>query len=84
MAHDTSAPDPTRCPLCGADNRCAMEIETATGVAQAACWCVSQRFPPELLASLPAGLQGTACICARCLAAFSAGLTRPTEQETNR
>ena len=25
------SPDPTRCPLCGGDNRCAMEVERATG-----------------------------------------------------
>lgn len=65
---DTAA----QCPLCGGDNRCAMEIERATGQPQAACWCVAEAFPPELLARLPASARGQACICARCLAAFAA------------
>ena len=52
---------PTRCPLCGGDNRCAMEVERASGQ------------PPDLLARLPAEAAGKACICATCLAAFTAG-----------
>lgn len=65
-----SSLDPSRCPLCGGDNRCAMELEKATGKAQAPCWCVSARFPPDLLARLPAEAKGQACICAKCLAHF--------------
>lgn len=68
----TPAPDPSRCPLCGGDNRCAMEIEQASGQAQPPCWCVSQTFSAELLARLPAEAQGKACICAGCLARFQA------------
>ena len=64
--------DPTRCPLCGGDNRCAMEIERATGQAQPPCWCLSVSFAPELLARLPAQAEGLACICARCVAAHGA------------
>ena len=64
--------DPTRCPLCGGDNRCAMEIERATGQAQPPCWCLSVPFAPELLARLPAQAEGLACICARCVAAHGA------------
>lgn len=84
MTNTSPAADPTRCPLCGSDNRCAMEIERATGEAQAACWCASQRFAPELLARLPAQARDKACICSHCLAAFNAGLTRATEEETHR
>ncbi|MBU4183868.1 MAG: hypothetical protein A3B67_06995 [Burkholderiales bacterium RIFCSPHIGHO2_02_FULL_66_10] len=64
--------DPTRCPLCGGDNRCAMEVEKATGKPQPPCWCVTETFTPDLLARLPAEAQGQACICARCLARFNA------------
>jgi hypothetical protein len=64
-----TTPDPERCPLCGGDNRCAMELERATGVAQPPCWCTTARFPPDLLARLPPEAAGKACICAACLAA---------------
>lgn len=62
--------DPTRCPLCGEDNRCAMERQKATGQAQPPCWCVSQTFSAELLARLPTDAQGKACICGDCLTRF--------------
>jgi hypothetical protein len=63
-------PDPARCPLCGGDNRCAMEIEQATGQTQPPCWCVTQTIPAGLLERLPAEARGTACVCARCVATF--------------
>jgi hypothetical protein len=72
MNPNAHLPDATRCPLCGGDNRCAMEIERATGQKQGPCWCVSQTFSAELLARLPASAQGKACICAHCLSAFNA------------
>ncbi|MDP3251008.1 MAG: cysteine-rich CWC family protein [Hydrogenophaga sp.] len=61
--------DPTRCPLCGNDNRCAMEIERETGEAQPPCWCVSATFPPGLLDTLPEAARGQACLCSSCVAA---------------
>ncbi len=61
--------DPTRCPLCGQSNRCAMEIERATGQKQGPCWCVGATFSTELLQKVPAESAGQACICARCAAA---------------
>lgn len=73
--NNTPAPpdlDPGRCPLCGGDNRCAMELQKATGQAQPPCWCVSQTFSAELLASLAEAAQGKACICGACLARFQA------------
>jgi hypothetical protein len=66
-------PDPGCCPLCGGDNRCAMEQARASGEPQPPCWCVAQTFSPALLARLPAGSQHTACICARCVADDAAG-----------
>ncbi|MGS5089255.1 cysteine-rich CWC family protein [Hydrogenophaga sp. A37] len=67
--------DPTRCPLCGGDNRCAMEVQKATGEPQPPCWCVTETFSPDLLAHLPEAAQGQACICARCLARFNQNLS---------
>lgn len=64
-----TAADPTRCPLCGADNRCAMELEKASGEAQPPCWCHDERFTPELLARIPAAARGSACLCQRCVRA---------------
>ena len=73
MSHPT--PDPGRCPLCGGDNRCAMEIERQTGEAQGPCWCVDATFPPELLARIPKEAEGKACICAACVARLASGGT---------
>lgn len=64
--------DATRCPLCGADNRCAMEIERATGQPQAPCWCVSASFDPALLDRIPDEARGNACVCSACVARFTA------------
>ncbi|MGE0350912.1 cysteine-rich CWC family protein [Hydrogenophaga sp.] len=64
-----TVPDPTRCPLCGGDNRCAMEIERATGQTQPPCWCMSETFDPALFERIPDAARGQACICAACVAA---------------
>ena len=63
--------DPTRCPLCGEPNRCAMEAGRASGTPPAPCWCTQVDFAPSLLARVPAEAQGRACICARCQAQAS-------------
>jgi Cysteine-rich CWC len=54
------------CPLCGQANHCAMEIEKATGIKQAACWCVGMDFSADLLSQVPMPAQCQACICAAC------------------
>ncbi|MGI4777940.1 MAG: cysteine-rich CWC family protein [Janthinobacterium lividum] len=61
-------PDPARCPLCGEQNRCAMEIARETATAPEGCWCVSVDFASELIAKVPARARDAACICARCAA----------------
>lgn len=61
-----TSPDPTLCPLCGQANRCANEIERATGVKQEACWCTQVDFGADLLARVPEPARRLACICARC------------------
>lgn len=75
MARMNAAPaaiDTTRCPLCGADNRCAVELERATGQAQPPCWCMDK--PPmdaaaaqALQQRLPDSARGLACVCAACM-----------------
>jgi hypothetical protein len=61
-----SLPDPSRCPLCGQPNRCAMELRRTTGQAQGPCWCTQVDFSPDLLARVPAPARGQACICRGC------------------
>ncbi|MGJ7523002.1 cysteine-rich CWC family protein [Variovorax sp. LT1P1] len=63
---DSPIIDPTRCPLCGTPNACAMETERLTGVAQGPCWCMTAVFDDALMARIPATSRGVACICARC------------------
>lgn len=62
-------PDPDRCPLCGGPNRCANEIEKATGRPQPPCWCTRVDFPRELLARVPAEAVDKACLCPACAGA---------------
>ena len=61
--------EPAACPLCGARNLCAMEIERETGVKQEACWCTQMDFTADLLATVPASARDKACICAACAGA---------------
>jgi len=62
------SPDPTRCPLCGEVNRCAMELERETGQVQPPCWCMGATFTDSLRASVPLDARGLACICSSCTA----------------
>ncbi len=72
MTQPPPAVDPRRCPLCGQANQCAMEIERATGVKQASCWCASEKVPPELLERIATAERGQACLCAACIKAAQA------------
>jgi len=62
----STPPDPQRCPLCGVENQCAMELERATGQKQPPCWCTEQTFGVDVLARIPKMARGKACICAAC------------------
>ena len=62
---DSSPLARSKCPLCGKENHCALEIEKLTGEPQPLCWCVGQEFPKELLEKVPE--QRMACICLHCL-----------------
>ena len=68
---EPTQPDPTLCPLCGQQNRCAMEIERETGVKQPPCWCSQTRFDASLLLKVPEQARGKACICAACAGAVT-------------
>ena len=61
-----TAADPSRCPLCGQPNQCAMEVELASGRPQPPCWCTQVDFTPELLDRVPASARRQACICRAC------------------
>ncbi|MEZ5607591.1 MAG: cysteine-rich CWC family protein [Burkholderiaceae bacterium] len=60
------AVDPSRCPLCGGDNACAMQAQRASGQPQPPCWCTRATFASAVLARVPAPARGRACICHRC------------------
>lgn len=64
--------DAARCPLCGGDNRCAMEIGRATGQDPGTCWCVNATFDSNLLDRLPDAARGKACICSDCVRRLAA------------
>lgn len=65
---NSTALDPTRCPICGQPNRCANEVERETGVKQDPCWCTGIDFSADLLARVPVAAQRRSCICAECAA----------------
>ena len=66
-----TAIDATRCPLCGEDNRCAIELARATGEPQPPCWCMDARMSAlamkALQARLPVHARGLACVCSACM-----------------
>jgi hypothetical protein len=68
VAAPAERPDPRLCPLCGAANRCAMELERSSGLKQPPCWCTQVEFKREVLERIPAPARGLACICGACAA----------------
>ena len=50
------------CPLCGADNRCAV----TRGGDIADCWCAAATIDRAALAAVPPDKQGTSCLCPAC------------------
>ena len=64
--------DTTRCPLCGEENRCAMETARETGQPQPPCWCMAADFGKAPFGALPPASRGKACMCARCAAGVAA------------
>ncbi|WP_284409431.1 cysteine-rich CWC family protein [Acidovorax sp. SUPP3334] len=62
------AADPSRCPLCGQRNACAI----TAGAPAADCWCMAAPVSPEALARLAPAQRGVACLCPACAAGPSA------------
>ncbi|SBS26313.1 hypothetical protein MAQ5080_00484 [Marinomonas aquimarina] len=60
-----SSIDPNRCPLCGADNHCAVTLKQDPST----CWCHQPDvlIDSDLLAKLPTAARGKACICQHCV-----------------
>jgi hypothetical protein len=59
---ETFSIDPARCPVCGAENRCAMAADPDASH----CWCFDVTISAESLSRVPAEARGVACLCARC------------------
>jgi len=68
-----AALDPSRCPLCGGANACAM----AVGRPGEACWCGCAKVTvtAAMLERVPADKRGVACLCAACIARLAADAT---------
>ena len=50
------------CPVCGADNQCAMARDKQASQ----CWCMGVTIAEEALAKIPAKALGKQCLCASC------------------
>ena len=59
-----SKSDEKICPLCGADNQCAMSADHPV----AKCWCASVTISAATLAAIPPQDRGRRCICPACAA----------------
>lgn len=65
----SSSLDPSRCPVCGAPNSCAM-----AAASKEPCWCVAVELSEQALARIPEAARDIVCLCPRC-ASFEA--TKP-------
>jgi hypothetical protein len=66
---EAAAPiDPSRCPLCGRSNGCAM----AAGRIGEPCWCIRVTVTATMLQQIPVDRRGRACLCAACIARLAA------------
>jgi hypothetical protein len=59
-AEDTVDLDPSRCPVCGADNDC------GSVAGRAECWCYSLLIGADALACVPDAARNKACLCRDC------------------
>jgi alpha-ribazole phosphatase len=63
-----SAADERGCPVCGAENSCAV----ADGQSVSACWCHGSKLSRVVLERISRERKGTACVCPRCAGTPSA------------
>lgn len=61
-ACDNSLHRSLHCPLCEADNHCAV----AAGSAPESCWCHATTFDPAVLAAVPEDQRNQRCLCPAC------------------
>jgi hypothetical protein len=59
----TNIPDPSKCPICGQPNQCALS-NPATATQQ--CWCFTAEIAPEARARISDDALNKACICQHC------------------
>ena len=64
MPHPAAPIDPTRCPLCGRSNQCAV----SAALPPEECWCMSVSIAPAALAQIPDSARGQSCLCPACAA----------------
>jgi hypothetical protein len=62
------------CPLCGAENRCAV---AAAGRFDVPCWCSAVAFDAAALARVPPAQRGRACLCPACARGAAPGGSSP-------
>jgi hypothetical protein len=53
--------DPKQCPVCGAQNSCAVAASS-----KEFCWCMTVQISEQALARVPAAARDVACLCPRC------------------
>jgi hypothetical protein len=63
--------DPTRCPICGEPNVCAMEMAKVTGSKPKLCWCMDAVFTPAAMDQVTDAAKDKACVCAKCAGAVN-------------
>lgn len=76
------SPDPRRCVICGQSNDCALAREG--GDSGQPCWCTTEVFPKNLVASISRKRGQTQCLCMACLEAYRAGELDVTPAEMAR
>jgi hypothetical protein len=64
MSQRQTLNDPTRCPLCLADNHCVVAVGEAEATS---CWCWTEQVSPSLLQRIPTELRGQVCVCRQCV-----------------
>ncbi len=72
-SRNTAAVDPSRCPLCGKENRCGRLAGLSS------CWCQTVSVPRSVLDRIPAEARGVACVCRECATQPDGGTGEETE-----
>jgi hypothetical protein len=68
--------DTSRCPICGAENACAMARDPGAGD----CWCFNTPITQQARSAIPEDAMGLVCICARCATSETPGAPDPSAE----